>query len=117
MADATAGVRRDWLNDEAGAIAWAARAEAARDANGFRAAWIVARDVDAALSPLVGPYLNDPMQTLPGIVLKAALGEWWTERTLIGLSRLAAGHFGLPFDEPAPFEIGELENDADDASV
>ncbi|MCJ2037489.1 hypothetical protein MKK55_00710 [Methylobacterium sp. J-059] len=109
--DTAAGEHPGWISDDTSAAeAWGVKAKATRDANGYDEAWALANTLSIALERLADPYINEPMQTLPGIMLKAALadlGEWWSESALADVSRLAAEHFGLP--APEPFFQGLVE--------
>ncbi|GJD44905.1 hypothetical protein AFCDBAGC_2774 [Methylobacterium cerastii] len=115
-AKAAAGDHPGW-EDEAAGQAWVARLHAARDAAGYPGAWDAGNALCIALARRADPYLNEPMQTLPGIMLKAALndlGDWWGESAQADVSRLAAEAFGLP--APAPFfqELAEAGVEPDD---
>ena len=114
--DIEAGPHPGW-DDRKAAYAWARRGRDARDANGYHDAWNAANDLAVILASRADPFINDPMRTLPGILLKAALesvGDWWSESALNDLSRCAAEQFGLPFEEPRPFDISKPEDDEDD---
>ncbi|MCJ2042946.1 hypothetical protein MKK55_28950 [Methylobacterium sp. J-059] len=72
--DAAAGDYPGWTREDTSAVdAWSEKAKATRDANGYSEAWTSANHLCIALARLADPYINEPMQTLPGIMLKAAL--------------------------------------------
>ncbi|MCJ2107000.1 hypothetical protein MKK70_16770 [Methylobacterium sp. E-041] len=116
--DAAAGDYPGWTREDTSAAdAWSEKAKATRDANGYSEAWTSANHLCIALARLADPYINEPMQTLPGIMLKLALadlGEWWSESALADVSRLAAEHFGLPAPEPFFQELVEAGVEPDD---
>ncbi|MCJ2042907.1 hypothetical protein MKK55_28755 [Methylobacterium sp. J-059] len=116
--DAAAGDYPGWTREDTSAAdAWSEKAKATRDANGYDEAWASANTLSIALARLADPYVNEPMQTLPGIMLKVALAdlsEWWGESALTDVSRLAAEHFGLPAPEPFFQELVEAGVEPDD---
>ena len=112
-ADIEAGPFPGW-RDEAVGNAWLARLTASRDYQRCSKVWDVANEVSVAVAILADPFINELMQTLPAIMLKAALndvGEWWGESALADVSRLAAKHFGLPAPDPFFQDLSASEDD------
>ncbi|TXN72740.1 hypothetical protein [Methylobacterium sp. WL8] len=116
-AEAEAAPFPGW-RDEAVGNAWLARLHAAKAVHGCAEAWDAGNALCTALAHLADPFINEPMRTLPGIMLKAALndlGEWWGESALADVSRLAAEHFGLPAPAPYHQDLAPPEGDDEDA--